>query len=59
MARKIPLRQTVTANWLTKNEKADRVKIGSIGFCSGGRQVRDLKRVTDKKADTSHSFRGG
>jgi hypothetical protein len=30
MERKIPLHQTDTSNWLTKNEKADRVNTGSI-----------------------------
>jgi len=33
-----------TANWLTKNEKAERLNIGSIGFCSGGRQGRGLSK---------------
>jgi hypothetical protein len=26
-------------------------------FCSRGRQVRDLERVTDKNADTLHCFK--
>ena len=56
MERKISLHQTDSSNWLTKNERADRVKIGSISFCSGGRQVRDIKRVTDRQARTSHCF---
>src|SRR6266852_2275642 len=44
--RKIPLHQTDTSTWLTKNEKADRVNTGST---SVGRQVRDLKRLTIRK----------